>query len=199
MNIPEEDAEVWDRIISRASRFVSSDFPDVTFEDLHQEVWLWLLEQGNHHLNPYRGGISKVITRKAKFLAWELRKAHLYQTCQYSYRTSDVREILETVFDYSDWDGGFVPKDAQSVDPMDAVEVRADVKWAMSGLPDNYLSVIIARYQLGIEPPSASAQRRTLNRAIQRLTDLMNTYYRQRPRRRAISNAHAAYIIEEQG
>ena len=193
----DEEATQWDRLIRRAVRFVTSDFPDVSYEDLVQDMWCHVLESPG--LDPNINGVSTFLTKRARKMAWDIRTDQLYHSDQYSYRTSDVRRLLEDVFDYELWNGGWVPEDARSDgDAMAPVELRADVKAAFTFLLPQYQSAIIARYQLGIEPAPESSQRRTLDRAVQRLTRLMNTHYNRRPRRRVISNAEAASIIEGQ-
>lgn len=195
----EEEALQWDRLINRAARFVASDFPDVTFEDITQAFWVELLSK-TRRPDVNHPGVNKIITRRLKKHAWDVRKDQLAQSAQYLYRTSDVRIILETVFFKEEWHHGYVPDDAKSHAPpngMDAVELRADITAAYEGLSENYQGVLIDRYVHGIEPDPSTRERRRLNRAIQRLTDRLNNYYRPRPRR-AMSNAAARALIENQ-
>lgn len=202
------EAVKWDDIIRKVVVFVSHDFPDIDRDDLSQDLWVWLMKQHNliNH-GPDRSGVVTIVRRRARFQAWQIRKEHLQQTAQYSYRNSDVRKILETVFDYMTWQNGFVPKDARSplrtasgmvVDPTDAIDVRADVTWAFETLSEAHRKALLFRYRDGEEPAGGSSERRQLNRAIERLTDRMNSYQFQRRPRKVISNATARYIIENQ-
>lgn len=196
----EEEATKWDDLIRKSARFVTSDFPDVDRDDLIQETWVWLLRQRNM-IDPDRPGVLKNLTRRIRYLAWETRKEQLQRSAQYSYRTSDVREILETLFNYADWQGSFVPRDAQSMDGlghMDAVDVRSDISWAFSTLSETYRQAIISRYRDKRDPDVGTRQRKSLSRAVTRLTDRLNSYYRGVQRRRAISNAQARALIENQ-
>ncbi len=196
----EEESQQWYDIITRAARFVVSDFPDIEFEDITQEFWVELLGKGTRP-DVTRPGVTKIVQRRLKKYAWDIRKEQLERSAQYSYRTSDVRVILETMFFKEEWYGGFVPEDAKSLSPpnmTDAIDLRADVTWAFSTLPEAYRAAITARYLHQREPEVQSKERRQLNRAIQRLTDRLNHHYRGVTRRYAMSNAAARALLEGQ-
>lgn len=198
-----EEVNEWSDLLARTARLVARDFPDVDQGDLYQELWIFVLENQTLR-DPSQLGVARLLKNQCTKMAWNHRKEHLQWTSQYSYRTSDVRYILETSFDHGDWEGSFVPADARGgEDGAAATEVRVDVMWAYQRLPVAYQQAIKERYHDNIEPPSNSAQRKTLNRAIRRLTDTLNWYlprsHQSRPgARRVISNATAAYIIENQ-
>lgn len=204
MKIPDEDALDWDNLIARTARRVSSDFPNVDYDDIYLHLWGYVINQ-REYVHPKKPGVAKVVAKEAKKQAWKYRAEHLRQTAQYSYRTDDVREILETTFHYSEWAEGYVPGDAVSKDAGAAIEVRADISWGIELLPPNYQNVIFKRYRDKIDIPADTNERRQLNRAIERLATVLNCYTpgklpRQGPgNRRAISNAQARFIIEEQG
>lgn len=195
-----EEVTRWDDLITRTARFVASDFPGVDRDDLRQELWVWLLEKSNRKA-PDAYGVARLVTTIARRMAWRQRAENLQNTSQYDYRRSDLCAILETTFTYNDWEGGFVPKDAQSIDSdvaYDAVDVRMDITWAFEGLSAAHQQALLRRYRDHIEPPAGTRERRALNRAIRSLLDNLNSYYRLNPRRKAISNATARYTIENQ-
>lgn len=195
----------WDNIIRKVCRFIRNDFPDVDFEDIIGELWCYVLSHTKVlEAGPNSYGITTILGRHAKKLAWNVRKEQLQYSAQYLYQNTAVRQILETTFDYRDWPDGWVPRDAHSRDGTGPVDVRADVTWGLDHIPPQYKEAILNRYRLGMEPVVGGAERRRLNRAIQRLTDVLNWYY---PRlrndgpgtRRVTSNATANYRLEEQG
>jgi DNA-directed RNA polymerase specialized sigma24 family protein len=189
----------WTTLIERAARFVAADFPGVEAEDLRQDLWVIVLEKG---LDPEHHGAASLLEKIAKHKAWEYRKDHLYDTSQYDYRQSDVRELLETTFQRDAWQGAWAPADAASEDRMQGFEMRADIKIAWEKLPESYKKVIFMRYALGDTLPNNERVR--LTRAIDRLTEILN-FYQTEPEefvmlghpgtRRARNNAtSAAYI-----
>lgn len=194
--------EVWDDLIARVAKFVAWDFPNITYEDLYQSLWVFVLETPS--LDANRQGVYTLLTKKAKTIAWDTRKEDLRLTSQYSYRTSDVREILEGIFEYESWAKGYCPADAVGDDRMGSVDVRADVTWALEKLPPQYQDIIYSRFRNNVQFEPHSAERRRLNRAVKRLTDVLNSYYRSSAtsghpgRRKTMTNAQARYLLEEQ-
>jgi hypothetical protein len=191
----------WFDIVSKTVRFVTKDFPDVEYDDLFQDVMAYVL--GNRNLkNPDGAHVSTGLYKKAVKFAWEYRKQSLYITSQYSYRTSDVKKILETLFDYREWTTSFIPDDAKSLSEDDRLVVNSDIKKAFDSLSDEYKQTIYSRYALNILPESTNAKR-NLNRAIATLTDYINFYQWGRGtegpgQRKPITNATANYIIGNQ-
>lgn len=191
----------WEEIVSRTVRFVIKDFPDVEYDDLFQDVMAYVL--GNRNLrNPDGQHVSTGLYKKAVSYAWEYRKQSLYITSQYSYRTSDVKKILETLFDYKEWTESFLPDDAKSLSEDDRLVVNSDIKKAYDALSDEYKQSLFSRYALKILPEGSNAKR-NLNRAVEKLTDYINFYQFGRETegpgsRRTISNATAHYIITNQ-
>jgi len=191
----------WEEIVSRTVRFVVKDFPDVEYDDLFQDLMTYVL--GNRNLkNPDGPHVSTGLYKKAIQFAWEYRKQSLYITSQYSYRTSDIKKILETLFDYREWTTSFIPDDAKSLSEDDRLVVNSDIKRAFDSLSDEYKQTIYSRYALNILPESTNGKR-NLNRAIATLTDYINFYQWGRRtdgpgQRRTITNATANYIITNQ-
>ena len=193
--------DAWEEIVSRTVRFVIKDFPDVEYDDLFQDVMAYVLQNSNLR-NPDGEHVSTGLYKKATSYAWEYRKQSLYITSQYSYRTSDVKKILETLFDYREWTTSFLPDDAKSLSDDDRLVVNSDIKKAYDSLSDEYKQRIFTRYALKQEPGTPN-EKRNLNRAIEKLTDYINFYQWGREvegpgGRRVISNATANYIIGNQ-
>jgi DNA-directed RNA polymerase specialized sigma24 family protein len=199
----DEIFDTWRETVAKTAAFVTRDFPDIEEEEVRQELWLFVCENHKKLQTPDKGGSVKALIRCANNFCWEQRKQQLHITSQYSYRTSDVRKILETVFDYSQWDRTKVPDDARSEFNDVFMEVAADVKASYDKLPTQYQQIIYVRYALG-ETLRTSAERERLKRAIARLCDYLN-YYRGKPvdheyigSRRVISNGAASATIRHQ-
>lgn len=196
----EDIISLWRDLVERTASFISRDFPDVEREELVQQLFLFVVENGKYLKEPTQVGSAKALSRAAKQYAWDQRKEHLTLSSQYSYRTSDVKYILETVFDARDWEGVRVPEDAQSEFNDVFLEINSDVKRAWEKLGYAQKQVIFRKYALGWEPETQTETKR-LYRAIVALTDNLNWY--QHPKghqhvgtRRAITNANARYNID---
>lgn len=195
---------LWEDIVAKTSRFVARDFPDVSSDDLFQDLMMYVLSNKNLR-NPDGEHVASGLYKRCVKFAWEYRKQSLYLTSQYSYRTSDVRKILETLFDYRDWTHSFLPDDARSLSDDDRLVVNSDVKRAYETLSEIYQVSIFKRYALK-QIPTATGDKERLRRAVERMADYLNFYKSVTPRshegpgsRRVISNATARYIIEGQG
>lgn len=193
--------EVWGDTIKRTANFVARDFPDVEREDLRQELYLFVLAHPTLE-SPEKPGSTVVLAKAAKMYAWNQRKQHLQLTAQYSYRTSDVRAILETVFEPSAWEGVNVPEDAKSEFNDVFLEINCDVKRAWESLGYAMKQTIFKKYALGWEFERGSAESKRLSRAIERLTDNLN-FYRKPPdrdyvgSRKVITSANARYNVSK--
>jgi hypothetical protein len=81
------------------------------------------------------------------------------------YYIDDVIEILENSFDDN-------PGDEASM------VAESDFRWAFDQLSDSYQYRILERYQHSVVRPQDSPERAQLNRAIRKLTDILNTWNR---------------------
>lgn len=189
-------------IVEQAARFVAKDYPDIETDDIAQELYIILLqkpellEREDDSLTSFLYGAARIIGKK-------IRGVHLYLSPQYSYRTSDVRRILETTFDYSEWQGGFTPGDDYSEYDDNDIVMRVDVKWAFELMREDQQQAVLSRYRDGVIPNSATPERRTLDRAVSRLTEILNTYsrgedYEGPGNREVMSNAKARYVLDKQ-
>ncbi len=203
MNPSKEELKEWTRVINRAAKFAAHDFPGIEWEDLAQDLWVMVLRSRTLP-DPLSPGLTSTLTKMAKRAAWQQRKQDLYATAQYNYRPSDLREILKSALDRSLWPSSFVPSDAHSLTNLDGLDVSADVSWAWSKLPFSYRDILFRVYVAGETYATGTADRRRVDRAIEKITEILNFYrgspsFKQsRPRRRAINNSTARTVIAEQ-
>src|SRR5688572_29963947 len=191
---------LWKDLIGRVATFTVRDFPDVEKEEVIQELYLFVVENSDRLKSPDQVGALKSLSRAAKEYAWSLRKQHLQLSSQYSYRTSDVRHILETVFIHDDWANVRIPDDAASEFNDVFLEINSDVKRAYDKLGHVQKKAIFSRYALG-EVPTDPPDKQRLYRALTALTDNLNWY--QKPMgsqyvggRKVITNGNARYNID---
>jgi len=197
------DVMQYEQIVKNVARKVAADFPGhIEVEDMEMELYCFLLERSKYFDKEVASAIVyKALTEQAKKVGWEQRKQHLVLTPQYTYRPSDVRRILETMFNYTTWPDARVPDDAKSIKGNDALEMSSDVAWAFSKMThEPYKQAIAKRYRDGIQPENGSADSKRLSRAIQTLTEILNYYMKSAHEdgpgaRKAITNARAAYNI----
>lgn len=177
--------------VEKISKRVASDYPDVDWRDVQQELCVFVLE--NDYLKSVEEGGNPgwILREVAKRYCNKERAIQLSLSVQYTYRPSDVRKILEST--------SFVPEDAESDAPyMDRVDIASDIRAAFDRLSDESKSAIINKYVIGNTPKNSSYERKRVDKAIRDLTRNLNTYRGKCvPRRRAISNATARVIISE--
>jgi hypothetical protein len=195
-------------VIDPASRTVARDYPGVDSDDLYQSLCLWVLENEKWLKVDEEAGCKYIIYRAAHILARQERTESLHNCAQYDYRPADVRKILETAFDEPENRlQAFVPEDASSWKKtgMDGIEVTLDIRAAVDELGVIEADSIVSRYRDGIVPEADSSERKRLDRAVHKLTDLVNSYSAKRAEvmavrghpgsRRAMSNAAARASI----
>jgi DNA-directed RNA polymerase specialized sigma24 family protein len=124
--------------------------------------------------------------------AFDMADKELHARCQYTYTVSTVRKILETM--------NLLIEDMNDPMTIQVVEMRSDVKTCMKELPEDMQLAILKRYGANIIPGNGSSERKKLNRAVDRLTDIMNFYQGDQQfvgTRKVVSNAHARAIFSE--
>lgn len=177
---------------------VARDYPDIDWQDLRQELCIFVLENGKSLKPRSEGGNpKKILTLVANQKAKNMRTQHMILTPQYAYRPEDIKLILEHAF-LEPSGSAYVPDDARhplsktfnvydsennfqvfGVDPFhipDFIEVASDVKAAMMKLKPELREAIFKRYALGEVPDNASWERKRLNNAINELTRKLNWY-----------------------
>ncbi len=99
--------DIWVNPIKRTASFIARDFPDVEAEDLEQDLWVFVLERDWE--TPEDKNMMLILRRYARSKAMEYLVQHRTTSVQYSYQTSEVRRILEQVFEYDNWPRRSVP------------------------------------------------------------------------------------------
>ncbi len=192
---------LWKEMVERTAKFVARDYPNVEWQDVAQELYLFLLEKSGKMKSPDQPFAANVLTKQARLVCQRERAQHNYVTSQYFYRNSDVRKILQTVYDRKDWEEAHVPEDARSEFRDDRLEVSADVKRALQELNHSDQEVLFRRYALG-EDMTDGTFRQQVSRAVKSLTETLNSYRFERKERRGpgsrkvINNASARYTID---
>lgn len=188
--------------IDRISKRVSADYPDVDWEDVRQELALFVLTNGDSIKMPDEGGNpNRFLNLVAQSYCLKLRTQHHTLSVQYAYRPTDIKAILETAFSTEDVMHTYVPEDAVSMRGIDEIELASDVKAAYDRLKPEEKVTIFKRYALGIVPDNASNERKKLNHAVRKLTYKLNTYRGKGPddrqMRKVMTNARSAMTISD--
>lgn len=186
------------RDIDIVAKQVARDYPDIDWQDLRQELVVFVLENAKSLKPRSEGGNPRrLLNLVAQSYSKKLRTQHMTLSPQYAYRPSEVKLILENAFFGPDRTS-FVPDDARSplsktftvydpdgafhtedIDPFhypDAMEVASDVKAALKKLKPELREAIFERYVLMKVPDNSSWERKRLNNAINELTRKLNWY-----------------------
>lgn len=186
--------EAFDDTVAKIATQVSRDFPGVDFEDISQHLYLTILQHRAQFKNPDDAGVTGALWKIAKSYATQLRSEALHLSVQYAYRPSDIKSILEHTFEKSEWFDTHVPQDAKSMkSSADELDLQSDVKWAWSQLSIEEQKVVFEKYAL--KEDLDATKRKRLSRAIDNLTEIVNTYPRPGAPRRAMGNTKAQHII----
>lgn len=205
--------------IDRVAKNVASDYPDIDWEDVRQELALFVLEHGKSIKLRDEGGNPRwLLDRVANEYCKRLRTQHMTLTPQYAYRPSDIVKIMETAF-LDNGPSGYVPDDArsplsktfnlydpngyfraESIDPfheVDFTEVSSDIKTTIKKLKPELRDALYRRYVLQEIPHNNSYQRKRLNKAVNELTRKLNWYRGSEDRRKAMTNSAARARLSE--
>lgn len=206
-------------LIAKAARSVAFQWPGIVAEDdLVQDISLHLLERPNSVEKLYEmdeGVRLKWLKTIGHQIASKERTDYEYFSGNFRYSVSEVKSLLSSgmlqeLGDVlkSSWSAEeFIARSSGFEDALlTKTSMETDLRRGLHGLAsDNgtYYAVIHARYLRGEE--LGDSDRKSLSRALGKLTDLMNRSFKkqhaERPdgpgTRRAISNAHA-YVISSQ-
>lgn len=206
--------------IDLVAKNVARDYPDIDWEDLRQELVVFVLENAKSLKTRSEGGNPrKLFALVAQTAAKKIRTQHMILSPQYAYRPSEIKLILESAFFGPDG-ASYVPDDARdplsrtfnvydpdgafqvkSEDPFhlpDAIEIASDVKAAIAKLKVEHREAIFERYVLMEVPDNASWKRKRLNNAINELTRKLNWYRGvDKDKRSVTSNAGARVRISQ--
>lgn len=168
-----EEVKQWGDRIDRIADQVAADFPDALADDLAQSMWEGLLrEQAKGKMLDWNAlNMVSALRFMARTAAWEERKNHLSLSSQYNYRTTDVRHLLETFFERSEWEGACVAQDAVSELNFDGVEMSADLSraWDLLTRPQKTHILLYFGFRQKVDSKKLSA-------AIKRMADILNDY-----------------------
>lgn len=181
-------------------RKAQQEFYYLEADDISQDLMVFLLEKARLLRDKEPGYVKAAMREQSRRYSEDQRKQHLIISPQYAYRTSHVRKLLENLNYRDKWIDAPVPDEAKSMKGHDGIEMSSDIAWAFSKMQHgSYKDAIITRYADGIVPENGSAESKKLSRAIILLCDILNSYSRPKPGRRAMSNAKAQYILAVQG
>lgn len=189
-----ERIEEYREIVEKVAWFATSGHYDIDRSDIEQELFLEVLSNPKITMENAYAALENAATRAVK----QHRGDNLAHSVQYSYVTGDVERMLESIFERELWSDGWVPEDAHSDHGSDDVAMRADVMWCFEMLHPSYQDVLLRRYQDGILPGWGTPERQRLERGVEKLVDSLNSYSRGTTGRRAINNATANRIIDNQ-
>lgn len=189
-------------LIDRVAKNVANDYPDIDWEDVRQELVVFVLQNGKSIKLREDGGNPKwLLERVAQMYCKDQRAQHLTMSPQYAYKPSDVRKILEYAFDPNNYSQMEIPEDAKS--PVESsiktiaiqdengqiqiiiqepfhqavsIELASDVKAALQRIKPELRDTIFRRYVLGQQPSNETYERKKLNKAVNELTYKLNTY-----------------------
>lgn len=188
----------WAPKVAQAARSVARDSPDSDYEDLQQAIWVALLtqQQKGKLLDIDAKHATSALYYAARQQAFSDRRVALARSCQYAYRTSDVRKLLKTFFEKDEWENAETPEDAVSELGNAGVEMSSDLSRAWDLMTYPHKVLIFCSFGLNEKVDS-----KKLSLAISRMCDIINTY---KPGRReglgsrtVMSNVQAGSTIEE--
>lgn len=203
-----------------AARVTARKFNAVEADDLTQELFLHAWKQYKKaQPDDWDRWLNTVSFNTATGMHEKIMRCKFVQ---YEYTPEVVRKILESAFFYDTWDDAEIPMSAQSPprgtkatydeivqmdimqgtpDPTDARDMCLDVTTCMDLLTPEDKNRVISRYRDGVMPKRNSSEMKALYRAVDRLTEQLNSYRGQARKtattgRRAVTNAHAEAIIK---
>lgn len=147
--------------VDRAANAVASNFPahhDIS--DIKQELWVWIMSNKPTILRilqeqNYETTLNMYLVRAANsFLKSEDAAVYGYQEGdQYNYSVDMIKNILEVIFQYEDWQSFAQSQDTQPKAKSNPalggnnLASYADVKSAVEKLPEDYYNLIVWRYK----------------------------------------------------
>lgn len=186
--------EVFDDVVARIAHSVGRDFTGCDPEDISQHLFLLILENRSKFKSPDDYGVTGALWKAAKMYAREQRSLGLHISVQYAYELPDIRSILEHTFTQEQWMLTEIPEDAESIrGAADALDLQSDIKWAWTQLHIDERKVIFEKYALKEE--LNATKRKRLQRALEKLQEIVNTYPRPGHPRRAMTNTRAQHEI----
>ena len=153
----EEHADLVTKIAKREHKGAAT----VTVEDVSQAVWLFLFEN-IQHLTAYTAvGIADLATKSARKYLLKERIDYMHFMGNFIY----TPEIVETYLKDAVW---------SQVEDVPDIDGRVDVTDEFNRLPLHDRVILFKKYALGEAPANNSAERKTADRALVRITNNLN-------------------------
>jgi DNA-directed RNA polymerase specialized sigma24 family protein len=213
-------------LVERAASATAAKWPSyVSAEDVAQELWLWVYENENSVEAARKAGDweAKVYSTMLK-VASSAASSEDQQTNGYSkedtytYSVAVIETLLESVFQYEDWQSfgtfgdGQPHAKGQVNETGDMTAMLADVKAAMAEIKKEYREVLFYRHcialpffdvgeKIGASEGAAERRHKRAIKALQGvlgrvpLSDLQGGYD---SRRQALGNEHSRVITDRQ-
>lgn len=145
--------------VDKAARSVAGSSNVIEWEDLSQEMWVWMLENPNQYDNyiqledPFRE-LKKI----AKQEMYKANNAWEWYSGQYTYTPGEVRGLLnEYLIDVT------IEAISEHVDLVEGLLLLRDTN-------SSYFKVLVDKHVHGIEPRDA----KYTQRSVDKLTEMMN-------------------------
>ena len=153
----DEHADLVTKIAKREHKGAAT----VTVEDVSQAVWLFLFEN-IQHLGAYTAvGIADLATKSARKYLLKERIDYMHFMGNFIY----TPEIVETYLKDAVW---------SQVEDVPDIDGRVDVTDEYNRLPLHDRQILFKKYALGEPPANNSAERKTADRALVRITNNLN-------------------------
>jgi predicted DNA-binding protein YlxM (UPF0122 family) len=201
-------------VASAEAAKLSRRFPTVSYEDIHSEMWVWILD--------HQEKVAETLEADPRALAFYLRtEGRRYALAErarvsgyhvqdlYFYTTAQLYGLLPVVFDYEDWQPtgitGDVGQPKGKSDPKtggNLVAMLADVSQGLLSLREHDYNIIVWRFKYDLSDEAIALELectpQAVNKKIQRaVKSLQNVLGGSSPfaettgQRTAISNAAA--------
>lgn len=171
----------WNRVIAKGAyvaRNISREYPGIEASDIEQEIFLYIAENRNsierttEHLE---AGLEAIMYRAGKAYAAAERIAYIYSSCEWLYTPKETRGLLsEAFFDPALWENMPCKDDGVKISAKGVVISLWDIRSALESLEAEDQELVRRRYQLGLAFED-EAEKRRLYRAIDKITQRMNT------------------------
>lgn len=181
--------------IQRVARRIASEHRYVDREDIQQHLVLFVLKKPSLPTpEDATFSVSRLLTGEARIFCFREKQAHYMTTDEFAYETSEVKEILQGVFDRDAWSAVVDGEDMEA-----RVSMYSDVAWAVDRLKPEDKAIIATAYRDGVRYPSGTKEYRKLRDITVKITNMLNHYARydewEGPGRRPVMSNNAANAL----
>lgn len=213
-------------LVERAAVNTATKWPSyVSKEDIQQEIWMWVYQNQNsietaRKAGDWEGKVYSTMTKVASAAAsTEDQQTNGYsKEDTYTYSVAVIEALLESVFEYEDWQSfgtfgdGQPHAKGQVNETGDLTAMLADVKAALAEIDKKHREVLFYRFQMGytheqygelkgVGKNAANMRHKRAVKALQEalgrvpLSDLQGGHSQ---RRDVIGNANAQAVTDRQ-